>query len=540
MHSAIKQLQPAGLQKTMKARPTRRDRRVRNCVAAACLCAAAASSHADPVVGISTLPRISVGEEHMLLAKADGTVWSWGRDQWGQLGLGAQGGTSATPRPITTLAGVVSVVARSSFSMALKADGTVWAWGDASNGRTGPYGAASNVPVQVRGLSGIIGIEAGWGNTAYAIDYAGNVYGWGRNTYGELGTGSATPASVTTPQLITGLSGIIDLRAADTSAIALDVSGQVFQWAGSDQPAAITAVAGVLSAGAIGADGINNSNANFAVLTTGAVMSWGDTSSAVTRCGQPKQTGVTVFPPATLASLAGITAISSGPDGEDVLLDNTGQAWTCGGGSGGQQGDGTTSGTSTGVKVGPLRVTQSIPFVNVAMGRSAAAIGNDGSVWTWGPTGGIGVQGNGNLAMSSPILAPAQISINAGNPATVGPVYAGTQTPVNLDGTSTVDVGVMFAPAHWDSTGKAYLAAVLPNGVLFIYSPTAGWAPFNPAAPIPAVYTGTLRGTLPLAIGTMDFRWLAGTQVLVGYGVGDAADSEMLAAGRHAVALTLR
>ena len=512
---------------------------MRTCMAAAWLCATA-SSQADPVIGVATLPKISVGEEHMLLAKTDGTAWSWGRDQWGQLGLGAQGGTSATPKPIATLSGVVSVVARGSFSMALKADGTVWTWGDSSNGRTGPHGTSSSVPVQVRGLSGIVGIEAGWGYSAYAIRSNGQVYGWGRNYYGELGTGSATPASVTTPQLITGLSGIVDLRAADTSAIALNSSGQVFQWGGSDLPAPIAAVPGVVGAVAIGADGVNNANANFAVLGSGAVMTWGDTNSSVTRCGQPKQSGVSVFPATPLIVAASMASVSSGPDGEDVLLDTAGQAWTCGGGSGGQQGDGTASGTSTDVKVGPLRVTQSMPFANVAMGRSAAAIGTDGSVWTWGPTAGIGVQGDGNLALSSPLLAPAPTGINAGNPATVGPIYAGTQTAENVDGTSTVDVGVMFAPSHWNTTGKAYLAAALPNGQLYVYSGSTGWAPYNPAAPIPAVYSGSLKGMLPLAIGTMDFRWLAGTQVLVGYGVGAGAESDMLGSGRYAVVLTLR
>jgi hypothetical protein len=509
-------------------------------MAAALLLATTAASRAEPVVGIASLPRISVGEEHMLLARTDGTVWSWGRDQWGQLGLGASGGTSATPRMIPTLAGVVNVVARSSFSMALKADGTVWAWGDASNGRTGPFGAASNVPVQVRGLSGIIGIDAGWGNSAYAIDAAGKVYAWGRNSYGELGTGSATPASVTTPQLIAGLSGIVDVRAADTSVVALNSTGQVFQWAASDVPAPIAAVSGVSGAVAIGADGINSSNANFAALGTGAVMSWGDTNSATTRCGQPKQSGVTVFPPATLSGFASIVAVSSGPDGEDAMLDSAGQAWTCGGGSGGQQGDGTTSGTSTGVKVGPLRVTQSTPFVNVAMGRSAGAIGTDGSVWTWGPTGGVGVQGDGNLALSAPILAPTKIGIGAGNPSSIAPVYAGTQSAVNADGTSTVDVGVMFSPSHWATTGKAYLAAQLPGGQLFIYSAATGWALYNPSVPIPAVYTGSLKGMLPLSVGTMDFRGLAGTRILVGYGLGTSADAEMLSSGRYSVVLTLR
>jgi alpha-tubulin suppressor-like RCC1 family protein len=510
------------------------------CIAAASLLAAA-TAHADPIVGVSTLPKISVGEYHMLLAKTDGTVWSWGWDAQGALGLGA--GTTATPTQIPTLAGVVSVVARSGYSAALKADGTVWVWGQRGNGFMGPTDTASKVPLQVAGLSGIIGIDVGWslGGSAYAIDLTGKVYGWGSNSYGELGTGSATPAKVTVPKLIPGLSSIVDLRAADTSVIALNSSGQVFQWATISQPTPISAVSGVSGAVAIGTDAINNTNANFAVLSSGKVMSWGDTGSAVTRCGQPKQSGVTEFPPAELAGFTGITSVSSGPDGEDVFLDTAGQAWTCGGASGGQQGDNTTSGTSTGTKVGPLKVTQTTTFVNVAMGRSAAAIASDGSVWTWGPKGS-GVQGDGDVNASGANLKPTMISINAGNPATVQPVFAGTQGLANSDATTSVDVGVMFAPEHWNSTGKAYLAALLTNGQLYIYSPTTGWALFDPKVQLPAVYTGGLRGMLPLSIGTGDFRSLAGTQLIVAYGLGSgaAADSEMLTKGRYQVVLTLR
>jgi alpha-tubulin suppressor-like RCC1 family protein len=538
MQSTFKRLHSAEFNERAGARGT--GAALGTCVAATLLLAAAAA-HADPIIGVATLPKISVGDYHMLLAKTDGTVWSWGWNSQGQLGLGATGATTATPTQIPTLSGVVSVVARNGFSAALMADGTVWVWGQQGNGWMGPTDTSSTVPVQVKGLSGIIGIEVGWGYSAYAIDMTGKVYGWGRNTYGELGTGSATPAKVTTPQLISGLSNIVDLRAADTSVIALNSTGQVYQWATISQPTPISTVPGVSGAVAIGADGINNTNAHFATLSSGKVMSWGDTSSSVTRCGQPKQSGVTEFPAAELTGFANIASVSSGPDGEDVFLDSAGQAWTCGGGSGGQQGDGTTSGTSTGVKVGPLRVTQTTPFVNVAMGRSAAAIGSEGSVWTWGPTGGIGVQGDGNLSASSAILAPTRISINAGNPATVQPVFAGTQSVANADSSTSVDVGVMFAPAHWTATGKAYLVAVLPNGQLYLYS-SAGWAPFNPAVPLPAVYTGSLRGMLPLSIGTFDFRGLAGTQLIVAYGLGSgaAADSEMLSAGRFKVALTLR
>ncbi len=180
-------------------------------------------------------------------------------------------------------------------------------------------------------------------------------------------------------------------------------------------------------------------------------------------------------------------------------MPTAGQAWTCGGSSGGQQGDGTTGGTSTGTKVGPLKVAQTVPFFSVAMGISAAAIGLDGSVWTWGPQGS-GVQGDGNLNASGANLSPKQISINAGDPSKVPPIFSGTQGLANSDGTTSLDVGVMFSPEHWSKTGQAYVAALLPSGLLYFYTAT-GWRQYDANAPFPVAYQGSLSGMLPLSLG---------------------------------------
>ena len=501
----------------------------------------AAPCLAPPVVGISTLPAISVGEEHMLLLKTDGSVWSWGQNYLDRLGQGTGGVTGALPKQVTGLSGVVSVAAGSTSSLALKADGTVWAWGNNSDGVFGSE-RGSNVPIRIPGLSAIIGIDVGRSYSAYAIDLSGNAYGWGYNGYANMGTGpSGSRNDVLAPQRIAGLSDIVDLRAGGVSAAALSRSGKVYSWGGFAY-AAVSEVPGVANAVAIGVDAVNTTHPHFAVLGSGTVVAWGDTNSPASRCSQ----SATIPAPAVIAGLSAITAVASG-NNVDLFLDSAGQAWSCGGGSDGTQGDGTAVGTNNSIqapKPGPLRVSQgAAKFVNVATSNYAsAAIAQDGSVWTWGRQTNYGLLGTGNLAASAPVLAPASIGINAGDPAKVQPVYAGTQSAAGIDGASTVDVGVMFAPEHWSRTGQGYLAALLPSGHLFTYSAAAGWTLYDPKLPIPAVHSGSLKGMLPLSIGKMNYSALAGTQVIVGYGLGSgaAADLDMLSNGRFQVVLTLR
>ncbi|MFI3138287.1 MAG: RCC1 domain-containing protein, partial [Methylococcaceae bacterium] len=78
-----------------------------------------------PISVLAVTPKISIGYSHALLLKNDGSVWAWGNNGAGQLGLGNNTST-ATPTLVSGLTGVVDVVAHGSFSMATKADGTVW------------------------------------------------------------------------------------------------------------------------------------------------------------------------------------------------------------------------------------------------------------------------------------------------------------------------------------------------------------------------------------------------------------------------------
>jgi YD repeat-containing protein len=92
---------------------------------------------------------VSGGDRLTAILKADGTVWTWGWNGFGQLGDGTNTDRPAPVR-VAGLSNVVLMAARDYHVLVVKSDGSVWAWGSGGNGELGNNRATdSNVPVQV-------------------------------------------------------------------------------------------------------------------------------------------------------------------------------------------------------------------------------------------------------------------------------------------------------------------------------------------------------------------------------------------------------
>ncbi len=148
-----------------------------------------------PVAGLSDVVAIAAGGAHSLAVRDDGTVWAWGRNTSGQLGNGTMT-DSASPVRVSDLERVIAVAATADASYALRSDGTVWSWG---NNRRGQLGngttTSSTTPVAVTGLRDITALSAGptgrySGGYALALDRDGSVWAWGHNDGGQLGVSS--------------------------------------------------------------------------------------------------------------------------------------------------------------------------------------------------------------------------------------------------------------------------------------------------------------------------------------------------------------
>ena len=181
----------------------------------------------------SVTPQISTGEEHTLALKSDGTVWAWGSNDNGQLGDGTYT-YRITPVQVGSLSDIIAIACggvldtKKGFSIALKSDGAVWAWGGNDNGQLGDgtkIGKAN--PVQVNGLSDVIAV-AGGGSHAAALKSDGTVWTWGYNSDGELGDGTKTKR--TTPVQVSGLSNIIAIACGGYHTVALKSDGTIWTW----------------------------------------------------------------------------------------------------------------------------------------------------------------------------------------------------------------------------------------------------------------------------------------------------------------------
>ncbi len=162
------------------------------------------SKHYTPVqIGTDTnWADMAVGVKHTIARKTDGTLWAWGENSYGQLGIGsADQNTHSTPGKIGTDTNWTHIAVGEFYTIALKGDGTLWAWGDNSYGQLG-IGSADIVthpsPVQIGTDTHWADIEVGGGCTI-ARKTDGTLWSWGYNGYGQLGIGSVDYNTHSTP-----------------------------------------------------------------------------------------------------------------------------------------------------------------------------------------------------------------------------------------------------------------------------------------------------------------------------------------------------
>jgi len=143
-----------------------------------------------------TEPMVAANNVHAHVLKNDGTVWSWGSNYCGELGDGT-GIDRLTPVQVTGLTSVTAISAGKYHTVALKSDGTVWAWGvhseydqlDDEIGAMSSWGEKySYIPMQVKGLTNVVAVSAGFLHTV-ALKSDGTVWAWGYNWQGQLGNG---------------------------------------------------------------------------------------------------------------------------------------------------------------------------------------------------------------------------------------------------------------------------------------------------------------------------------------------------------------
>ena len=382
---------------------------------------------------LTGIKAISSQNHHVLALKSDGTVWAWGDNSKGQIGTGstttAQYSTPVQVRytnGTSYMSDITAIAAGSDHSLALEDTGKVLAWGAGNEGQLGNNNSWGSIytPVYVRNgppgtyLNGVTAIAAGY-NHSLAVRATGSVYAWGGNGAGQLGNNETSNRSMPV-QVLGGASGstylwnVTAVAAGKYCSVALTAGGAVYSWGYNNDgqlgdgtnndrktPVRVLSGTGGLMSGVTA---ISTSEfTGMALKSDGTVWAWGLNAYNKTAATYPGSTSTELHIPALTQYNRGtnITAIAAGHY-HTLALRADGTVWACGKNFNGQLGDGTTVDKRT-----PVMVSGLTDVVAIAAGYyHSLAIKSNGEVWAWGRNyeGQLG-DGSGTVYKTTPVRA---------------------------------------------------------------------------------------------------------------------------------------
>ena len=188
------------------------------------------SSPVSVVGGFTDWVQVEAGGSHTLAIRANGTAWAWGRNNYGQLGDNTAVDKSS---PVSVVGGYTDWAQLSGgrhHSLGLRANGTAWAWGSGGFGRLGDNTAVSrSSPVSVvGGFTDWIQLSAGWRHSL-GVRANGTAWAWGYNLYGWLGDN--TTVSRSSPvSVVGGFTDWVQLSAGYRHTLGLRSNGTAWAW----------------------------------------------------------------------------------------------------------------------------------------------------------------------------------------------------------------------------------------------------------------------------------------------------------------------
>jgi alpha-tubulin suppressor-like RCC1 family protein len=445
-------------------------------------------THLMPVqIGTATnWQSVAAGFSYTMAVRTDGTLWAWGQNDKGQLGNGtiSNYNSQTTPAQIGTATNWQSVAAGFSHTMALRTDGTLWAWGESSEGQLGDGTTTTRgIPAQVGTAHNWESVSVG-GFQTVAARADGTLWAWGRNTSGEVGSAALVTAIRPSPQQI-GAAGMWQSMSASTSyTLAVRTNGTLWAWGqnfdgqlgdGTTTQRYVPTQIGTASTWKSVAASTQHS---VALRTNGTLWAWGSNFNGQLGDG----TTTDHLAPVQIGTATNWQSIAAGP-GYTMAIRTDGTLWAWGSNSSGELGDGTTVNRSA-----PVQIGTATNWVAIATGgKHTVAVRTDGTLWTWGDNR-YGQLGNGSYAPSSPSV-PVQIgtatnwqSIAAGSDYTVavrtdGTLWAWGSNSYGQFGEGTTSDYLQGTPmqvgtaTNWQSVaaGGQHAVAIRSGGMLWAW-----------------------------------------------------------------------
>lgn len=394
------------------------------------------------------------------LSLQNGRAWSWGYNQYGQLGINASGITASRLTPVSVLGAIKTfckISAGANQSLAIDKNGRAWGWGRNVSGEVGDNTVTQrNTPVSVGGaVKTFCHIETSLGNHTVAIDKNGRAWAWGDNGNGRLGDNTIT--SRRTPVSVVGtVKTFCKIAVGNAWSLAIDKNGRAWAWGngGDGRLGRNSTVSSLTPVSVLGAVKtfchISAGNATSAAIDkNGKIWSWGFNNSG--QLGNAQNTS-RLTPVSLAGAVKTFCKISLG-NGQTLALDKNGRAWGWGFNANALLGDNSVTARNTPVSVAGTAKT----FCQIAAGnQQAAAIDKYGNTWAWGPNDA------GQLGANAPlsIRSPKSIVLGADK----------TFCEINTGGGFSNGI---------DKNGKVWSWGVNTNGFLGDNSTTAKYTPIN-------------------------------------------------------------
>jgi len=330
------------------------------------------TSYSSPkqVGSLTTWIRIAGGKYFSAGVKNDGTLYMWGSNAYGQLGLGNTT-VYSSPKQVGALTNWSYIACGHNFyTMGVKTNGTLWAWGLNSSGFLGLNNTTSySSPMQVGSLTTWKYATAGNGATL-AVKTDGTLWAWGSGYYGPLGLGNETDYS--SPKQVGALTSWLFVSCVYSSTIAVQSNGTLWTWGQNRR----------------GTLGLNDSVNRSSPVQIGSLTNWSTNVDAIRQKGNA---------------------------GGAIKTDGT--LWMWGDGSYGNLGLGNQTTYSSPMQVGALTNWLSITG---SYQQFTAAIKTDGTLWSWGYNyyGQLGLGNTNNYSSPKQVgSSTTWFTVGSNNPA---------------------------------------------------------------------------------------------------------------------------
>ncbi len=300
---------------------------------------------------VTNAKRVTTGGGHNLVVKADGSLWAWGRNDYGQLGNGEKGNSEFGDyhfTPVKIMDDVIQIAAGSTHTLAVKTDGSLWAWGYNSDGQMGNGKADFLVytsPVKI--MDDVVQVAAGFGSS-FAIKTDGSLWAWGNNYDAQLGDGTGEDK----PTPIKIMDGVTQVTAGYSHTLAIKTDGSLWAWG-------------------------SNSNGQLGNGESGS--------------GKKQSTPIKI--------MDDVNQVAAGHS-HTLAIKTDGSLWAWGSNSYGQLGDGTTT-----PKTIPIKIIDNISQISAGSSHSVA-ISSDNILYSWGINDYLGILVDG---ISNATLSPVNI-----------------------------------------------------------------------------------------------------------------------------------